>query len=306
MILRRFPNKTPSPQEQARVYSAFGRENVVIYAESQNIFYGEHAAPLSIKSTVRGCETYEVERVPLNVGENTYLILNNDQPYASYICSAAPVKSFCLFFRDGLDKEVMQSLNFSAEYLLDNRSVNSNSTTPFFQNLRRCDTMVSPLLNRLHSHIAQTEPPPLWLDEQFHQLMEALLVAHQMVCKELEYLPAMRSATRAELYKRLNRAKDFMDSCYGEPLTLDEIARVACLSKHHFLRMFKQTFRLTPHRYLVNLRLQKAKDLINTSNLSITEIYSNVGFENASSFTRLFRQHFNLSPRQMRLQKLRS
>jgi AraC family transcriptional regulator len=306
MILRRFPDTVPSPQEHLRVYSAFGRENIVIYAQSENISYGEHTAPLSIKSTLKGSEVYEVERVPLAVDENAYLVLNNDQPYASYIYSAAPVKSFCLFFRDGLDKEVLRAMNFSAAYLLDNTDENSDFSAPFFQNLRQRDTLVSPLLNRLQAQIAKAEPPSLWFEEQFHGLMEALLVVHQLVIKDIEKLPALKKATRFELYKRLSRAKDFMDSCYRQPLTLDEIARVACLSKHHFLRLFKQMYRLTPHRYLVNLRLQRAKELITASDLSITEIYVSLGFENASSFARLFKQHFQQSPRQVRQQVSRT
>ena len=53
-------------------------------------------------------------------------------------------------------------------------------------------------------------------------------------------MPVTRMATRLELYQRLGWAKEFMDACYHEPLSLAQIAEVACLSPHHFLRLFKQ------------------------------------------------------------------
>jgi AraC family transcriptional regulator len=109
-----------------------------------------------------------------------------------------------------------------------------------------------------------------------------------------------RPATRVENYKRVCRAKDFMDSCYGEALTLKELARVACLSQHHFLRLFKQAFARTPHQYLTDLRLHKARLLLAGTGLSVTEVYTSVGFENASSFARLFKQRFGVTPSQQR------
>jgi AraC-like DNA-binding protein len=78
------------------------------------------------------------------------------------------------------------------------------------------------------------------------------------------------------------------------------MARAANLSKHHFLRAFKQVFHSTPHQHLTSKRLMLAKTLLSETELSITQICLSVGFENVSAFSRLVRKHFRVSPNQFR------
>lgn len=303
MILRRFPgtgaNELPS-RDGGRDFSFFGRRNVVVYARSRDISYAEHTAPLSVKSTLKGREVYEVCGVPLAVDESSYLVLNNDQPYASHICSHEEVESFCVFFRDGLESEVSASLSRTQEKLLDYYRSEFNSPVMFFQNLRRHDETVSRQLKQLHSGIMAGLATELWLDERCGFIMEALLQIHQGTFREIEKLPFVRRATRVEIYKRLRRAKDYMDSCYYEPLCLQAMSEVACLSRHHFLRLFKEAFHVTPHRYLTDIRLQKARRLIEEKGYTVGDACLSVGFENPSSFARLFKQRFGHSPRAIR------
>jgi AraC family transcriptional regulator len=303
MILRRFPGNRSNgrlTQEGQRDFAFFGRRNVVVYARSSDISYAEHTAPLSIKSTLKGREVYEVGGVPLAVDEHSYLVLNQRQPYASHICSDEEVESFCVFFRDRLEQEVSAPLNHSHEKLLEYREENLFTPVIFFQNLRRHDQTVSRQMRLLHAGIVQGLESELWLDEQFNLIMEALLRAHQQSFREIDNLPFVRRATRVEIYKRLCRAKDYIESCYYEPLTLSALAEVACLSQHHFLRLFKEAFQLTPHRYLREIRLRRARRLIEEKNYAVVDACVSVGFENASSFSRLFKQHFGRSPREVR------
>ncbi|HEX5732032.1 MAG TPA: AraC family transcriptional regulator [Blastocatellia bacterium] len=303
MILRRFPGTridSGKSEDSRRDFSFFGRRNVVVYATSRDITFAKHTAPLSIKSTLRGQEVYEVSGVPMAVDESSYLVLNRDQPYASYICSAEEVESFCIFFRDGLEQEVAAPLTRSHEKLIDHPDDNPISSISFFQHLRRNDEIVSGQMKQLHAGIMQGMASELWLDEQLNSLMEALLETRRQDFREIESLPFVRSATRIEIYKRLRRAKDYIESCYCEPVSLSLLARVACLSRHHFLRLFKEAFHMTPHRYLTSIRLQKARSLIEEEGRPVADACASVGFENASSFARLFKQHFGRSPRSVR------
>jgi AraC family transcriptional regulator len=295
MILRRFPGTGQGPAGE-KDFSFFHRQNVVVYAHSRDISYEEHTAPLSLKSCLRGSEIYEVAAVPIAVGESAYLVLNNGQPYASYIYSDETVESFCLFFQDGLEKEVLAAFEQSHEDLLDNPEGHSRWSAPFFQSLRRHNQLVSPLLARLHGGIAAGRATQLWLDEQFGRLLEALLQAHGMALREAERLPLARRATRLEVYRRLCLARDYIESCYVEPGGLRELARVACLSPHHFLRLFKAAFRLTPHQYLTDVRLRHALRMVEEKELSVTDVCHSVGFEDAGSFTRLFKRRFGAPP----------
>lgn len=105
-----------------------------------------------------------------------------------------------------------------------------------------------------------------------------------------------RGFTAPDVYERLCRARDFMDVCYDLPLDLDEISSHACFSRYHFLRLFRQTFNTTPHRYLVERRLEKAKELLSSKDLRVTDVCFEVGFQSLGSFSTLFHKHVGHAP----------
>lgn len=273
---------------------------MVVYATSRDIAYSEHTAPLSIKTTLKGREIYEVNQTPISVDENSYLVLNNEQPYSSYIYSDEEVESFCVFFRDGLEREVSATLDYSHARLLDCPTTYLTSPPIFFQTLRQQHPALSRQLKQLHAGITCGATSQLWLDEQCSSIMEVLLQTRRQVFSEVERLPLVKHSTRVEIYKRLCRAKDYMESCYDEPVTLTTLAAVACLSRHHFLRLFKDAFNTTPHRYLTDVRLRHARKLIEEKGYAVARACHLVGFENQSSFSRLFRQRFGHPPSSVR------
>ena len=92
----------------------------------------------------------------------------------------------------------------------------------------------------------------------------------------------------SDVYERLCRARNFIDVCYDLPLNLDDISSKACFSRYHFLRLFRQTFAKTPHQYLVERRIEKAKELLRGEQLSVTDVCFEVGFQSLGSFSSLF------------------
>ena len=96
------------------------------------------------------------------------------------------------------------------------------------------------------------------------------------------------SFTTPETLQRLNRAREYMDLCYDLPLNLEQISRQACFSRFHFLRLFRQAFNKTPHQYLVERRIEKAKELLTSEKLRVTDICFEVGFQSLGSFSSLF------------------
>jgi AraC family transcriptional regulator len=99
---------------------------------------------------------------------------------------------------------------------------------------------------------------------------------------------------------RLYRAKDYIHANVEHELPLGEIARAAALAPHHFLRTFRANFGVTPHAYLVQQRLARARLLLAGTDLSVHSICTRIGFSNAHSFSNLFRRHHGLSPRAYR------
>ncbi|WP_329374942.1 AraC family transcriptional regulator [Streptomyces sp. NBC_01483] len=87
---------------------------------------------------------------------------------------------------------------------------------------------------------------------------------------------------------------------YGEPLSLDELARSAMVSKYHFLRMFSRVTGVTPGRFLSAVRLQEAKRLLLRTSFTVADISAAVGYSSTGSFTRRFAESVGLPPTQYR------
>jgi AraC-like DNA-binding protein len=98
------------------------------------------------------------------------------------------------------------------------------------------------------------------------------------------------------VYVHLRRAKDLMDHDYAEPLDVPALAREAHASRAHFVRSFKKAFGETPHRYLLRRRIERAKELLRGTPLSVTEVSLAVGFRSLGSFSTAFRQLVGESP----------
>jgi transcriptional regulator GlxA family with amidase domain len=83
-------------------------------------------------------------------------------------------------------------------------------------------------------------------------------------------------------------------------IDLTTLASVAGVSVHHFARGFKQSVKVTPHHYLVQKRVERARELLARTELSLSEIAYAVGFADQSHLTRHFRQMLGATPRQFR------
>jgi AraC-like DNA-binding protein len=101
---------------------------------------------------------------------------------------------------------------------------------------------------------------------------------------------------RPTQYERLRLARAFLDGHYRMPLTIKRLSQEAALSPYHFIRLFRQAYQQTPHQYLIQRRLERAKELLQSSDLSITDICAEVGFESLGSFSALFRKATGLPP----------
>ncbi|MFL5826736.1 MAG: helix-turn-helix domain-containing protein [Thermoleophilaceae bacterium] len=104
------------------------------------------------------------------------------------------------------------------------------------------------------------------------------------------------SRATEEQNRRLLRARDAMDRSYAQPLDVPALARVALMSKAHFIRTFRETFGETPHRYLQRRRVERAMFLLRQTARSVTDICFDVGFTSLGTFSRTFSAIVGESP----------
>lgn len=102
----------------------------------------------------------------------------------------------------------------------------------------------------------------------------------------------------------LHNARVLMDRAFNAPLKLEHISQQTGFSRFYFIRAFRRAYGITPHQYLTQRRIERAKELLAFSDLSITDICFAVGFQSLGSFSDLFRRHVGHSPSAHRQQAL--
>jgi AraC family transcriptional regulator len=96
------------------------------------------------------------------------------------------------------------------------------------------------------------------------------------------------------------RAIRHMQEHLAEPLDLDGLAQIAAISKFHLVRVFDETTGTTPHHFLSCLRIQRAKELLLKSDLMITDVCLEVGYNSLGTFSKTFSELVGLSPQEFR------
>ncbi|MFV0523810.1 MAG: helix-turn-helix transcriptional regulator [Acidimicrobiales bacterium] len=105
-----------------------------------------------------------------------------------------------------------------------------------------------------------------------------------------------RTRAPGDVLVHLRRARDHIDRNFTSGVDLDEAAEIAGLSKFHFHRLFTATYGVTPAGYQSSRRIERAQDLLRTSNLTVTEVCTAVGFGSLGSFTTRFRELVGETP----------
>ena len=103
---------------------------------------------------------------------------------------------------------------------------------------------------------------------------------------------------------RLKRVLEYIDANLGKNITLSELAGVVNMSLYYFAVLFRQSTGLSPHRYVLNQRVERAKELLRDPRLSVLDVSINVGFEHQNNFARTFRRVVGVSPTQFRCDRL--
>ena len=140
----------------------------------------------------------------------------------------------------------------------------------------------------------------------WHEPAERLLtssLAHEMLSHTLLSQVGARDGLRlkgglAAYQRRL--LVEYIDQHLEEPISLGQLAGMCTLSEYHFARMFRQSFGLPPHQYLLARRLTRAQALLRSGALPLGEIAWMCGFSSASHFTRRFRQAMGATPGEYR------
>ena len=103
-----------------------------------------------------------------------------------------------------------------------------------------------------------------------------------------------------KINKQIDYIKNFIDNNYSEDIKLEGLSKMAYMNKFHLISEFKQSYRVTPIDYLILKRIEVTKNLLISTNHSMEEISSIVGFNSQSYFNQVFRKKVGITPSQFR------
>ena len=258
----------------------------------------DYRTTLSLKSVVRGAARYHTPQGHYLLTPDSFLILNDGQRYSLEFEGHGGIQTetLCPFFQRGF-------LEQAAANVLDDDLDDIDRAAPaldFCERIYPKTGAVARALADLHTGLRGPQASTPWLEDRMYALAQSLAGLRLQVRGEAQAFPGLRPATRVELYRRLYRGRDFLLSCYDQPLTVAAAARVAALSPFHFQRMFKLAFGQTPMQFLQETRLEAARRLLAHTGDEITAICFAVGFESTGSFSWLFRKRFGVPTRRFR------
>jgi AraC family transcriptional regulator len=159
---------------------------------------------------------------------------------------------------------------------------------------------IDPMLNQIAlSFRAMRQSSAGPAADRLHSDSLRMTLASHLLCNYLveRNIVGSRARHRGHLDStRLRRVTDLIDTRLESELTIRELADEACLSPFHFSRMFHRSVGKTPHQYVLDRRIEKAKEMLCSSDLQLVEIALLTGFGSQSNFSRAFRKATGQSP----------
>ena len=277
-----------------RCLETTGFPSVIIHTISHECYRPDIKGPFSFFLNIRGNSLCTVDGQTSRIGEGSYFISNRAQPYTLQVEKGAGTETFNIHFGEYFAESVLHSMITPADRILD--QVTDKESFSFFNQLYRRDAVFDTLVHQIIRSYKQEGFNKLLFEEQLTALLAHHLLQHREITDRVRQLPAVRLSTRLQIYKQLSRAMDLIHDNLGEDLSLEALAGEACLSKYHFLRLFRGAYGNSPHQYMQQLRMEKARAILSQTDTPISDVADTLGFVNSQSFSRLFSQRMGVSP----------
>ena len=295
-LLRTVPDLSPGRPGAADVRARLAREGVILHAFSPPPGLSFLPERLTIAAVFGGGAALRVGDQRRVLHDRVYVVVNAGRSRAVEPRTADAGELLGVIPPD----EVVAGA-LAAEHALERPFPEDLRPLPgkaegFVEAAQPHDDFVSPHLFALRRALNGGTLTHTLGEELMGRMVAGLVRRDRALDEAAARIPRLKPGTRAEIFRRPQRAREFIDAGYAEIRTLAEVATAACMSYAHFHRFFSACFGCTPHRYLTERRLAVALRELRRDHLSITEISYAVGFDNVNSFTALFRRRFGLLP----------
>ncbi len=269
--------------------------NLVILTKTKNISFPNHNGSLSIKYPLKGGENYEIQSDRnVKVDFSNFLILNAHQNYASEFYSNTDNEILCIFFQENYVRKMLGSAFQNTSEMLGNFECLVYEDF-VFDTLHKKSPEIDIIMRWFRRYLISSKEDQFSFQHKFVELFYHILYLNLDLVKLKKNLKYQKKSTRDEIYRRLQKGREYIESNFANKIKLDEIADSSNLSLFHFVRKFKELFGVSPHYYLSRKRVDHAAYLLK-NNYSVTEACYSSGFIDSAHFSKAFKQIKKESP----------
>ena len=287
MIVRALPNPNSFKDGAQTTF----KNQVISTSTTAKYHYPNHTTPHLLVANFNDTGNYRLNGRPVFINDKFFYFLNAGDRLEINFRNSVRLETLLIQFSDQFMGDWLNYKHSGTINLLENAAPNNNDAWAIPNIPFEYNAAVINQLNRIRTG-RQNEDE----DAILFELLESFWLLNEGLKPDLARIGAKRKSTREELYRRLLMAKDFIHDNFKASPTIDTIAAEACLDKFHFLKLFKSRYGITPHQYLVKLKLAHAHALLSTGKYSAFEACHIAGFESQGSFTNLFKKTYGLLP----------
>jgi AraC-like DNA-binding protein len=273
-----------------------------VYCSVLNSWYTRNAfRSVGIKCVLEGSICYDLGKKQIIVEKDDFLIASRKENIIAQFEEPKTVKSICI---DISPQTYAEGLDYYTNGFSDPDRIEPGFVYPEFSeccgslNVSRLGMLVKGIsIDQKREHFPVSK-------EWFLEIVDCILSAQFPEVTAYKRMDAVKASTKKEILRRLKAGKQFMELNFMNELNITEIAKAACFSQFHFYRSFRQCFGITPGQYLLQLRMDFAKRLLSTTDMSVTEIARLAKYSDISTFSRAYHRFYGVMPSAARSDRL--
>jgi AraC-like DNA-binding protein len=253
-----------------------------------------HVTRLSLNFNPDGSQTYFAGSREYSINPTKYLLINEGQSFKTSIQSENENRMLTLAFKVGLPESIFRAFSSTAENLVDD-PFKTQEPIIFFEGTYALTPDLDARINAVIENPGSNDG----LQERLDAILEQVVAAQFQLNTQALTIQRVKSSTRIEIFRRLQWSIEFLRENFTRSISVEDLANQACLSMYHFKRLFKEVYGEAPYQMIRRLRLERAASLL-ALGLPVKSVCKSVGWEDSSSFVRLFRKEMNVTPHQFK------
>lgn len=273
-----------------------GWPNVIMHATEQEVVRDDIRGPLSIFTNWSGYSELSVDIKRVRLSPEVFFLTNVGQYYTLEIHEKTPTQTANIHFGEKFSREALRTIPLAPERLLE------GDGSPGVQTFYNRVVPVGPAFRQIIASLLTPGNTSLQEDQGLYELLILISQDEASLQRMQQSIKALKASTKTEITRRLLQVTDYLYTHPEANPTLEELSRISCLSKFHFLRLFKIAYGQSPHKFITSIKMLKAQQLLRTETADVKAIAHRLGFENASSFSRLFNHFTGAYPTAFRAQ----